>query len=225
MSDKGSNTTFGKSLVALIVVPIISAGLSIVVTKFQSDAKIAEVKAESDAKIAEAKVESDAKDKVLEEKIQILLDKSNEFKKLRDTKCSFDEPSDKKVFFTRRDTDPNSRFDVADIKCSGEIRNLPKDVHLWMAIDIGGFIFFKNIEVEIDREKNTWSKSFTEPVEPGMTKELNLRLYAAIGDGHYQIGRWLAIGDGRGSYEKVTTISNTISVERVVGIRLQPKPR
>jgi len=209
----------------LIIPSIITGIVAIIIANIKSNNDISQLKIKSDFDIKKASEESKNRDQYIETKIQAIIDKSNEFKKLFNVKGRFDAPHRNQVLFTRREMETG--LDVADIDCKGEIYDLPKGFHLWIAVEIDGFVYFKEPEVKVtpgvNGARGTWTTAFREPTPPDRSKEFSLRLYVANDEANYQIKNWLDTGREKNVYEKISFISNTVIVEHVDNIHIKTK--
>jgi hypothetical protein len=212
-----------------VIAPALITGLvTYVVARIQSEASVEVAKAqarsaqeatektEKKLQISDQRIdESEEKTKKLEKTIKDLVIKLNDFKRLREVSGRFREPK------------PNDPVGES-ISCEGSFEKLPQDFHLWVAVEIDGFIYFKEKEASFPKPEDgkdtwsgTWSTTITEPASSKDQKVFNLRLYAATEEGHYQIQNWI---EGR-RYEKIPWMSNTIVVNHVDGLRLPTKSK
>jgi hypothetical protein len=148
-----------------------------------------------------------------EDDIRKLVSKFSDFKLLKGVSGRFVEP---------RENSPVQE----DIPCRGTFENLPEDFHLWVAVEIDGFLYFKEPEVDTTIKEGsrdgTWRTRkpvHHGPTGSGRSKPFSLRLYAATEEAHYQIQNWI----DSGRFERIPWISNTYPVAHVDGLQL-PAP-
>lgn len=102
------------------------------------------------------------------------------------------------------------------IHCTGWARNLEAGLHLWLAVETGGCIWFKEDELYIDSNGRWEAKVF----EDGATQEFVIALFVANDDAHKQIRDWFQTGAGIGKYSELTRVAGTLRLDRVDGLRL-----
>ncbi|HKC62711.1 MAG TPA: hypothetical protein VKB86_03695 [Pyrinomonadaceae bacterium] len=102
------------------------------------------------------------------------------------------------------------------IHCTGWARDLEAGLHLWLAVESGGFVWFKENEIYVDGN-GRWEANV---YEDGATQEFVISLFVANGDAHKQIHDWFQIGFGTGEYPELKRVAGTIRLDRVDGLRL-----
>ena len=116
----------------------------------------------------------------------------------------------------RGHTVPN-RFD-----CAGTLEGYKSGggVHIWLAVEINGFIWPKERQLRVGKD-GRWSAIV---FEDGGGTEFSLILLAADEVAHAKIEEWLALGKSRGKYERMNMIEGSFRLDRVEKLRLEDKP-
>jgi hypothetical protein len=90
------------------------------------------------------------------------------------------------------------------IECSGTIINFKRGKqHLWLAIEVNGYLWFKRSKFDIDDIQNTWSATIEEGGEP---KTMSLLLYVMNDKANREILDWLEKGEKMKRFDPVTSI-------------------
>ena len=116
---------------------------------------------------------------------------------------------------------PSGRTVGRTIQCSGSITNWDPTLHLWLAVEVDGYLWFKDSEVHVDAKHKTWSKSIK---EEGKAPYISLRLYAANDEAHHEIVEWVKKGKAGDKYERITFVKGTARVDHVDNLQIQEKP-
>lgn len=101
------------------------------------------------------------------------------------------------------------------IQCTGSARDLDTGLHLWLAVEAGGFVWFKENEIYVDRN-GRWEAMV---YEDGATQEFAISLFVANDDAHQQILDWFQTGIGTGQYPELRRVAGTQRLDRVDGLR------
>jgi len=103
------------------------------------------------------------------------------------------------------------------IRCSGWARDVSVSHHLWLAVEAGGFIWFKEDEIVVDGN-STWEATI---FEDGATAEFAVSLYVANDDAHQKILDWFLTGiNTGGQYPELQRLVGTRRIARVDRLRL-----
>ncbi|HEV7796586.1 MAG TPA: hypothetical protein VGO73_00405 [Pyrinomonadaceae bacterium] len=103
------------------------------------------------------------------------------------------------------------------IRCSGWARDVSERHHLWLAVEAGGFTWFKEDEIFVD-ENSTWEAMI---FEDGATAEFAVSLYVANDDAHQKILDWFRTGiNTGGQYPELQRLPGTRRIARVDRLRL-----
>jgi hypothetical protein len=100
--------------------------------------------------------------------------------------------------------------------CNGVVTGVGPNIHLWLAVEVGGLKWPKEGQVTPDDDG-----SWTGPIfEDGATDEFCVSLWAADDKGHKKIQAWLAKGLRTGTYEELKSLPRSRRVARIEGLRL-----
>ncbi len=99
------------------------------------------------------------------------------------------------------------------IHCSGTVEGAGPGCHIWLAVEIDGFIWPK--EREIHDDDNHWS---FEVFEQGSPATFSIALYAASERANKRIRSWLDRGDRTGHYERLRRLPDTRRLALVDGL-------
>jgi hypothetical protein len=124
---------------------------------------------------------------------------------LDDVKGSIDEPS------------PKQEVGIV-IRCSGVVEGLSPGCHIWLAVEIDGFIWPKERELYID-DGGRWSENV---YEQGSPATFSIALYAASDKANKRIRAWLNRGANTGHYERLHRPPDTRRLALVDGLHASP---
>jgi hypothetical protein len=103
------------------------------------------------------------------------------------------------------------------IDTEGQARDVEKNQHLWLVIEVGNHKWPKAGEIHADKE-GSWRHTV---FEDGTGDRFSLSLFVADDDGHKKIGEWLDIGALIGYHPFELAIPGTRRLARVEGLRLR----
>lgn len=106
------------------------------------------------------------------------------------------------------------------IVCRGTASGIPKDMHLWLAVEANGFVWPKEGEVLVDKNSSRWAATI---FEDGATASFDVSLLLANPDGHKFIRDWLEAGIQKGEYAEMKGIPGTQRIARVERLRLSKR--
>jgi hypothetical protein len=113
---------------------------------------------------------------------------------------------------------PGSKTTVdRTIHCSGFAFGIPRDKHVWLAVEAMGFIWPKEREVSVRARR--WNHTI---FEDGAAEEFSVVLLVADLDGHNFIRAWLEEGKAQGEYAEIRGIPGADRLARVENLRLNP---
>ena len=101
-------------------------------------------------------------------------------------------------------------------QCSGWASSVGPDMHLWLAVELGGLVWPKEGEIHPD-SNNRWNGVI---FEDGANDEFSLALYVANEDGHRRIRDWFEIGKRSGQYAEMRGIAGVQRIARIDRLRL-----
>jgi hypothetical protein len=125
-------------------------------------------------------------------------------------------PSDKGQRLRAAIDDPRpNQTVIRTIHCSGSATNIPPNMHLWLVIEANGFIWPKEGEVHIDKDR--WSATI---FEDGVSNQFSVALLIANPEADKFIREWLEQGKRKGKYARIKVIPGTERIARVDGLHL-----
>jgi hypothetical protein len=101
------------------------------------------------------------------------------------------------------------------IHCSGSATSVQPNMHLWLVVEANGFIWPKEGEVYIDKDR--WSATI---FEHGVSKEFSIALLIANPEADKFIREWIEEGQRKGKYAGIKGIPGTERIARVDGLHL-----
>jgi hypothetical protein len=114
---------------------------------------------------------------------------------------------------------PRERVVGHTIACSGTVKRLKPGMHLWLAVEVNGFVWFKDREIEPDLIHGTWSKTIE---EYGQGNDISIYLYVADDEAHEEIMDWMKRGEANNRvFEKIARVRGTIRLDHRDGLRVQ----
>ena len=102
-------------------------------------------------------------------------------------------------------------------QCSGWAKNLEPGQHLWLAVEAGGFVWFKEGELHVN-ESGRWEINI---FEDGATQAFSLSLFVADGSAQKLILDWFETGYASGGYPEIKVLKGTRRIARVDELRLR----
>lgn len=104
------------------------------------------------------------------------------------------------------------------IYCSGRVKNMASNLHLWLAVEIDGHIWPKEGEI-IVANGESWHKWHKKIYEDGATgSPFSISLYVADDNVNRQIRNWLDECDKSGNYPESKKFPGLVRVDRVSGL-------
>jgi hypothetical protein len=100
------------------------------------------------------------------------------------------------------------------ISCSGWVEGVGPECHLWLAVEAGGNIWYKEGEFFAE-DDGSWQKSI---YEDGKTEAFFISLYAANNHANKRIRAWLDEGDKTGNYNSMRRERGARRIARIDGL-------
>ena len=101
-----------------------------------------------------------------------------------------------------------------DFRCAGKVEGGGAGCHLWLAVEIDGFIWPKERELLVD-EEGRWEDTV---YEQGSAGKFSISLYAANDRANRRIRAWLDRGDRTNHYSRLRRLPDTRRLQRVDGL-------
>lgn len=102
------------------------------------------------------------------------------------------------------------------VQCSGRVQNLEAGYHLWVVVEIDGFMWPKEPPIE-PRQDGTWEVTIHEGGQPDV---FSLAIYAVSNDSHGDITKWIERGKVTASYPGLRRISGARRLAEVKDLTL-----
>lgn len=101
------------------------------------------------------------------------------------------------------------------ISCSGWVEGLSPGCHLWLAVEVDGYIWLKEREFFAE-DDGSWKDTI---YEEGTLATFSLSLFVANIQANKRFRAWLDKGDATGNYDKIRRVPGTRRIAKIDGLR------
>jgi hypothetical protein len=115
--------------------------------------------------------------------------------------------------------EPHATIVGRKIECAGTIKNLAPNLHLWVAVEVDGYLWFKDSEIDVNTSRTRWSKTIT---EGGTPSEFSLLLFVADDEANEEINAWLVRGIRKNNnFDKIAFIRGAARLDHLDNLKIK----